>query len=117
MVAGVSMEEVFVLRGRRTAITRRVALARSIERTPERTSFGRGRWTLDLRVRQTKPSLMPMARTAEKTIARARNPPKSSRHAPATTTNGHQAAQLDKVAITTSTMGFFGELLRVMKRL
>lgn len=32
------------------------------------------------------------------------------------TTSGHHAAQLDNAAIATSTTGFFGKLLRAMKR-
>jgi hypothetical protein len=57
-----------------------------------------------------------MARTAEITIALARNPPKSKNPTPAITTSGHQTAQLDKAAMTTSKSGGLGTLLRAMKR-
>ena len=116
MVAGVSMDEVLTLNGKKTAITRGDALARSIVRIPERTSCGRGRWTVFFRVRQRRPSLIPMARTAEITIALARNPPKNKNPIPAMTTSGHHKAQLDKAAMRISKSGGFGVLLRAMKR-
>ena len=116
VVAGVSMDEVLTLNGNKTAITRGDALARSIVRTPERTSCGRGRWMVFLSVRQRRPSLIPIARTAQITIALARNPPKSKNPIPAITTSGHHTAQLDNAAMKTSNSGGFGVLLRAMKR-